>query len=575
MKTKDYLFVLGAVIAVHGVGAQNVADFFENGQGSGTPEDPYVITTADQLNAMRYGGENKCYRLDADIDLGTWITENENVDIREHGWVSIDVFRQILDGNGHKIEGFWQNRETDGGLFFQLQVENVDIPTHIKDLIIEIDPEKGLVTGGQTGILATKVNKEASTVPVTITNCHMKGNISSTGQAVGGLVGRVEAWLEIDSCSFQGKIIGGAKTGGLVGQKYEGRALFTMKHSYTVDVDVVGNEQTGGLGGDIGPNSLIESCYASGGTVTGASSVGGLVGLWGSKANVGNCVRPSQIMRCFASNAVLGHGTIGGLVGEMRISSGGEANPDAEERAQAFDIVQCYSAGSVNNGDGHIAGGLIGQYVGNKETLMEECYSIVSVVSNPAIGGLVGDANECLGLHIKNCVALNGSFTADELYDTGAILGKQGNGMVTMTNCSVLDSLEAFANGATLLSKWQATQQGSYTGWDFDKVWTFGNGGYKLPVLTELANQPTQVPEHLYVESGTTGYSMAEAAIPRYYVKERSIVVEGGSGIVTLYDASGSKLCSATYEGNLNWSIGEVGMYILQINGNAYKLLIR
>ena len=126
MKTKDYLFVLGAVIAVHGVGAQNVADFFENGQGSGTPEDPYVITTADQLNAMRYGGENKCYRLDADIDLGTWIAENENVDIREHGWVSIDVFRQILDGNGHKIEGFWQNRETDGGLFFQLQVENVD-----------------------------------------------------------------------------------------------------------------------------------------------------------------------------------------------------------------------------------------------------------------------------------------------------------------------------------------------------------------------------------------------------------------------------------------------------------------
>lgn len=39
--------------------------------GSGTREDPYLIETADQLNAIRYGLDRH-YKLIADIDLSTW-----------------------------------------------------------------------------------------------------------------------------------------------------------------------------------------------------------------------------------------------------------------------------------------------------------------------------------------------------------------------------------------------------------------------------------------------------------------------------------------------------------------------
>lgn len=573
MKTGSCIFLFGLLAFCHAMTAQNVADFFVDGQGSGIPDDPYIITTGDQLNAIRYGGENKCYKLNADIDLGKWIANNANEDIKENGWVSIDVFRQVFDGNGHKIIGYWQNRESDGGLFFQLQVENTEIPTLVKNLTIELDSEKGIQVTGQVGAIATKVNKESNTIPVRIENCHVVGNIFSSGSTVGGLIGRVEAPVEIDGCSFVGKVTGGERTGGLVGQKYEGKATFVMKNSFTVNAEITGSNRTGGLGGEIGPNSMIENCYASGGTVTASGSVGGLIGHWGSSANAGNCMVPSYVKRCFSSNSISGSGTIGGLVGEMRIS-GGEPDSGAADRAWAFDIIQSYSAGSIDNGESHIAGGVVGQFVGNKESVVEECYSIVPINSNPAIGGIVGDANECLGLTINNCFALNASFTSKEFYDTGAVLGKKGNGVVSITNCHVFDGLEQFADGLALLSKEEAARQVTYAGWDFGSTWTFGNEQYKLPVLAGLDNQPTLSPDHLYVEDGTTGADMVRC-LPDFFVKDNTLTVKGSEGTIVVYDAKGVVLHVAQCKEELNLTLEHAGMYILHINGIAHKFMIK
>ena len=85
---------------------------FEFAGGSGTLEDPYLIQTAEQLNAVRKGPTNH-YKLIADIDLskwGNWVPIGctaaygfmERWDKAEKGAFS---FSGSLDGDGHVISG--------------------------------------------------------------------------------------------------------------------------------------------------------------------------------------------------------------------------------------------------------------------------------------------------------------------------------------------------------------------------------------------------------------------------------------------------------------------------------------
>ncbi|MCI2056620.1 MAG: SH3 domain-containing protein [Oscillibacter sp.] len=81
--------------------------------GSGTYADPYLIATADQLNAVRKGLD-KHYKLTADIDLsqwGNWVPIGGNAAYGGFGGSAnvackdVQIFHGSLDGNGHVISG--------------------------------------------------------------------------------------------------------------------------------------------------------------------------------------------------------------------------------------------------------------------------------------------------------------------------------------------------------------------------------------------------------------------------------------------------------------------------------------
>lgn len=55
-----------------------------SGKGSGTKDDPYLITTANELNQTRNNLE-ACYKLMRDIDLTEWLSENNP----SQGWMPI------------------------------------------------------------------------------------------------------------------------------------------------------------------------------------------------------------------------------------------------------------------------------------------------------------------------------------------------------------------------------------------------------------------------------------------------------------------------------------------------------
>ena len=96
-----------------GAPAQIIDSPFEFAGGSGTLEDPYLIQTAQQLNAMRKGPENH-YKLIADIDLSQWgnwvpIGATSAYGFMGGGWDKAEkgafAFSGSFDGNGHVISG--------------------------------------------------------------------------------------------------------------------------------------------------------------------------------------------------------------------------------------------------------------------------------------------------------------------------------------------------------------------------------------------------------------------------------------------------------------------------------------
>ena len=132
-----------------------------------------------------------------------------------------------------------------------------------------------------------------------------------------------------------------------------------------IDVDITGEDYVGSLGGWFVGVSKIYDCSVVGGTVSGETMVGGLLGN----------VRQGTLEFSFADVDVTSTGTTertGGLVGYISWSSGY--------------VYDCYAMGNVS-GDGKV-GGLAGHVGGNGR--LYRSYSTGDVSGNTEVGGLVG-----------------------------------------------------------------------------------------------------------------------------------------------------------------------------------------
>ena len=224
----------------------NSADFFiyeldavaskKNGGGNGEPNYPYLIYTAEQMNAI--GAEpnhwDMHFKLMADIDLSGYTGKDFNIIGYYVSYDSPDnkPFTGVFDGNGHRISNF-SYISTDInyiGLFGYVDDPNAQI----KNLVL-IDPNIDAGTAWGVGSLVGYLDDG------TISNCYVEGGSVSGGEDVGGLVGIHSG--AIINCYSTGSIIGNNDVGGLVGTN-----VGTIIH-----------------------------CYATG-SVTGTTNVSGLVG---------------------------------------------------------------------------------------------------------------------------------------------------------------------------------------------------------------------------------------------------------------------------------------------------------
>lgn len=320
--------------------------------GSGTESDPYIITTAEQLNNLRkYVGSaysDTYFTLGNDIDLQTYLSEGNDGYNNGEFWEPIgDIltgFYGHLDGDNYSILNYKSNKN---GLFGTIQdgasIRNLTI---IGDESAPYTIESNI---GNVGMLVASVINNSI-----VENCMAAGTVKSTDiyGNTGGLVGTVSQ-SSISNSHFVGSVEGLENVGGLVGFATRSDVSFVSSQG-----NVQGNENVGGLIGKafLGNVSNAFSTAAVIGTGTGA---GGLIGE----------NRTTAITASYATGSVEGNEDVGGLIGTL-LDAG---------------IDNSYAIGSVN-GDKNV-GGLIGYA---DAEFIKYSFSIGKITGFQNTGGLVG-----------------------------------------------------------------------------------------------------------------------------------------------------------------------------------------
>jgi hypothetical protein len=405
------------------------------GGGTGEPNDPYLIYSAEQMNEIGLHQEDwgKHFKLMADIDMGDYTGTSYNK-IGSGSWNEWDnPFTGVFDGNNKKISNFnYSSPDIHRvGIFGYIYDPNAEI----KDLGLinpNIDARQWDTVGSLVGYLRNGA----------IINCYVQGGSVSGNDGVGGLVGNSGDGT-ITDCYTTTNVSGNKGVGGLTG--YAG----IITNCYATGV-ISGDEDVGGL---VGRNwGTTTHCYSSA-SVTGTIFVGGLVG-----DNQGGL-----ITNCSSSASTTGIYYAGGLAGDNALGS----------------ITSCYSSGSVTATD-H-TGGLVGT---NELGRITDCYSSASAIGNNSVGGLV--AHNERGT-ITNCYSTG---QVDGVLNVGGLVGYIG-GHVSASFWDTQTSGQAISASGTGLTTTEMYDPNTFinAGWDFlgasddpSYIWAEPEGG-GYPIL--------------------------------------------------------------------------------------------
>jgi len=381
--------------------------------GDGTSDDPYIITTAEQLALMaelvnmgdtNYERENNQYRfnhyiLGNDIDLSDFGRTFNN----GRGWIPIGrvyaPFAGVLDGAGHTITGLYINDTSDPwdyalfvGLFGSL---------------------------GNDGAVIKNLNLS---------------DVDITGKAWAGGVA------------------------GIIGRG-------SVKNSSVTGIVRGGYGAAGGIAGEITIGSIENSWTA--GTVTGIYVAGGIVGI----ANGHNTSNPSSVINSYSLANVSSNGVAGGIVGRIggSVAGGGVVGPGVVRPPTPPNpgaiIQNTYSAGMISGGYGvgGIAGSVSVQI--NWSHVMDSAALNPVVIGPETIGRVFGINNE--GSYRGNPVynVISGNYALVDMPVT------DGSSYKTLDKGhNVADGVDVSRIDALSVDFWINTM-----GWDCE-IWDFADG---------------------------------------------------------------------------------------------------
>jgi hypothetical protein len=210
--------------------------------GSGTEEEPYLISTGQQMYLIGSDSNDwdKHFKLMADIDMSEYTGTMYNI-IGNDDY----PFEGVFDGNGHTISNFTYNSSGINGigLFGWIDDPNAEI----KNLgLIEPDVNIGDDGSGAGALVGVLVHGSVS-------GFYVEGGNVTGKNYVGGLVGR--NWGDISNSYSSSGVTGDSYVGGLVGYNHYGE----ISNSYSAG-EVTGGNLVGGLVGSRS-NCIFTSCF--------------------------------------------------------------------------------------------------------------------------------------------------------------------------------------------------------------------------------------------------------------------------------------------------------------------------
>ncbi len=198
----------------------------------------------------------------------------------------------------------------------------------------------------------------------------------------------------ISNCYVTGTVSGGTSVGGLVGYNQ----LSTIQNCYSL-CSVIGDSKGSRVGGLVGynfNNSPVTDCYATG-NISGNNEVGGLIGK----------NQTTIIANCYATGEVTGSNFIGGLFGYN----------------QTGVTTNCYATGNISGDEN--SGGLCGY---NWEGSFTNCYAQGNIQGESYNGGFVG--YNIRGA-ITECYAIGTITGIDRSQYSGGFVGRNDTGAIS------------------------------------------------------------------------------------------------------------------------------------------------
>lgn len=337
-KVLSMLLALALLLMAVPVGVMPVAaatgNTTEFAGGSGTAEDPYLISTVDHLDNVRYY-LSAHFKMINDIEF---VEEDfaEGGDFYNNGvgWEPIgyttDSFTGIFDGNCHTINNLFINNSKDYiGFFGTISGESAVV----KNLYLS----NVSITGSAcTGGIAGRV------MSATISHCYVEGAIHGTND-VGGVVGTALETSEIDQCTVKGQISGSDNVGGICGN-INPYIKSSVDSSTNINqcqnmADVSGVACVGGIAGRIYTTYAYSTTWVQG--TYGGSSYTRID--WYSPKYV-------SIANCYNRGKITGTGDyVAGIIGYASERTGPYKNSDSNIHRSS--LINSYNCGNVSTLD--------------------------------------------------------------------------------------------------------------------------------------------------------------------------------------------------------------------------------
>ncbi len=314
---------------------------FEKG-GDGTKASPYQIATVGDLMQIA-SAPSAYYEIVNDLDMS-------NVQ-----WSPISQFKGHLDGKDHSILGFNNNVSDTNrrlGLFSEI-IGDVDgegkaTAADVKNLTF-LNPSLTLNSKHlYAGVLA------GSTTEAVVDNVHVHEGAITGGTStaiIGGLVGDASLSTELTSSEVEGIDINApkaSKIGGLVGNL---STSSTANACAVTDVNIIGETVIGGIAGATDSNGGdVKNCHFEG-DLSGANTIGGIVGRAGRSWILNNIVQystitattPAEWTKCTSAGMIVGE-----LASDYSTSTTKIINHNVVGKECSFDCGETESPKGVN-----------------------------------------------------------------------------------------------------------------------------------------------------------------------------------------------------------------------------------